>query len=90
MCDPMHRTILFVLAGAWTSNSLFGEISKFDALGYICYLIGKTGLLLVTGCWNDQMNVLQNNLLCVLSQDRQLAENIHRLTLNDSALTNFP
>jgi len=53
-------------------------------LGYVCYIIGKTGVIRVSNCWNEQFNVRHNNLLCVSSKDNRLLYNIDQMRLTGS------
>ena len=60
------------------------EVANLTKLGYICYMIGQSGLIRVSSCWNEKFQVRHCNLLCVSSQDRQLWKNIDRLRLPGS------
>lgn len=82
MIQPFLSTVVAI----WNRTSLPIEISKFSQLGYICYILGKTGLLLVTNCWHEKYNVPHSNILCVSSKDQSLLHNINRLTLMGSVL----
>ncbi len=76
---------LFILVeGVWRNTSLQIEISNLSKIGYVCYVIGRTGVIRVSHCWNEQFNVRHNNLLCVSSKDRQLLNNIDRMRLPES------
>ncbi|CAF1488737.1 unnamed protein product [Adineta steineri] len=80
-----HRIRLFIFeqleTGAWLNTTLQIEVSKLTKLGYICYIIGKTGMILVTNCWSDKYDVQHNNLLCVSSRDGALLNSIDQMRL---------
>ncbi|CAF4155089.1 unnamed protein product [Adineta steineri] len=80
-----HRIRLFIFeqleTGAWLNTTLKFEVSKLTKLGYICYIIGKTGMILVTNCWSDKYDVEHNNLLCVSSRDGALLNSIDQMRL---------
>ncbi len=63
------------------------EVSNLSKIGYVCYIIGKSGVIRVSHCWNEQFNVRHNNLLCVSSKDRQLMNNIDQMRLPESIST---
>ncbi|CAF3852423.1 unnamed protein product [Adineta steineri] len=80
-----HRIRLFIFeqleTGAWLNTTLKFEVSKLTKLGYVCYIIGKTGMILVTNCWSDKYDVEHNNLLCVSSRDGALLNSIDQMRL---------
>jgi hypothetical protein len=73
--------------GAWRNTSLQIEVSNLSKLGYVCYIIGRTGVLRVSNCWNKQFDVRHNNLLCVSSTDNRLMYNIDQMRLKGSIAT---
>lgn len=83
--DSILITNPFVqIEGAWRDTSLEAEVSNLSKLGYVCYMIGKTGLIRVSFCWNDKFKVRHGNVLCVSSKDRQLWQNIEQFRLPDT------
>jgi hypothetical protein len=73
--------IYLSLEGVWRNTSLQIEVSNLSELGYVCYIIGKSGVIRVSNCWNEQFNVRHNNLLCVSSKDDRLLYNIDQMRL---------
>ena len=47
-------------------------------------MIGKTGLIRVSYCWNDKFVVRHNNLLCLSSKDDELLDSIDQMRLPGS------
>ncbi len=78
-----YKIYLYV-EGVWRNISLQTEITNMSKLGYVCYIIGKTGVIRVSNCWNEQFNVQHNNLLCVSSKDNRLLYNIDQMRLTGS------
>jgi hypothetical protein len=77
----------FHLGAAWSNTSLQIEISNLFELGYVCYMIGKTGVIRVSNCWNEQFNTRHSNVLCVSKKETQLLYNIDRMKLVGSIET---
>ena len=75
------RQLSLILEGPWLNTSLEIEVSNFYELGYVCYIVGKTGLLRVTNCWNEKFNVRHNNILCVSTKDNRLLYDIDQMKL---------
>jgi hypothetical protein len=78
------RRDLFLEGGVWKNTSLKIEVSNLSKLGYICYIIGKNGLIRVSNCWNEQFTARHNNLLCLSSKDKQLMNNIDQMRLSNT------
>ena len=79
--------IFVLIEGAWRNTTLQVEVSNLSKIGYVCYIIGRTGVIRVSHCWNEKFNVRHNNLLCVSSKDRQLMNNIDEMKLLKSIPT---
>ncbi len=78
-----YKIYLYV-EGVWRNISLQIEVSNMLKLGYVCYIIGQTGVIRVSNCWNEQFNVRHNNLLCISSNDNRLLYNIDQMRLTGS------
>jgi hypothetical protein len=57
------------------------EMSHLAEFGYVCYMVGKTGVIRVTNCWNDKFDTGHSNVLCVSSRDRRLLNNIDHMRI---------
>ncbi|CAF0900028.1 unnamed protein product [Adineta ricciae] len=83
-----HRIRLFIFEhlkkAAWLNTTLQMETSKFTQLGYVCYIIGKDGVIRISKCWNDEFDVQHSNILCVSSKDTDLWNNIDQMRLNST------
>ena len=76
---------IFILEeAAWLNTTLQMEISKFTQLGYVCYIIGKTGVIRISECWNDKFDVQHSNILCVSTKDTHLWNSIDQMRLNST------
>ncbi|CAM2713258.1 unnamed protein product [Rotaria socialis] len=86
-----HRIRLFIFEyladGVWRNTSLEIEIAKLAKLDYVCYMVGKTGVIRVSKCWNDKFNVNHCNLLCVSAKDERLLFNIDQMRVRSSVAT---
>ncbi len=76
-----NKTLYFTIEAVWRNTSLRIEVSSLLKLGYVCYMIGQTGVIRMSNCWNDKFNVTHNNVLCVSSKDKRLMYNIDQLRL---------
>jgi hypothetical protein len=59
--------------GAWKTTSLLRVIESLSNKGFICYMLGKTGMARLTDCWSSVYDVKYwSNVLCVHRREKRL------------------
>ncbi|UJR08079.1 hypothetical protein I4U23_012356 [Adineta vaga] len=59
--------------GAWKTTRLLTVIETLNMQGFTCYMLGKTGLVLLTNCWSSALDVKQwSNVLCIHRREKHL------------------
>ena len=70
--------------GIWKITSLLKVIESLDRDGFICYMIGKTGLARLTNCWSPVYHIKQwSNVLCVHRREKRLRRFIELLLITN-------
>jgi hypothetical protein len=68
--------------GFWTSIHLRDVIENLDSKGYICYMLGRTGIIRMTRCWSSLFGEKRwSNVLYVLRNDERLRRFIDQLII---------
>jgi FkbM family methyltransferase len=68
--------------GAWVTISLLDVIESLNNKGYICYMLGKTGIARLTDCWSSVFDVKSwSNVLCVYRREKHLRRFIEQILI---------
>ena len=78
------RLFVFEYGGRWplgSNSTLQREVATFDSLGYDCYLLQRSLVIRLTGCWVPAMeSYYWSNVLCTLRTEVLLHETVERFT----------
>ncbi|UJR12601.1 hypothetical protein I4U23_016776 [Adineta vaga] len=68
--------------GTWKTTSLLTVIEFLSKEGFICYMLGKTGLARLTNCWSPVFEIKRwSNVLCVHREEKHLRLFLDRLLI---------
>jgi FkbM family methyltransferase len=68
--------------GAWTTTSLLSVIESLNSKGFICHMLGKTGMARITDCWSPVFDVRHwSNVLCVHRREKRLRSLLNQLLI---------
>ncbi len=68
--------------GAWKTTSLLTVIKSLSNKGFICYMLGKTGIARLTDCWSSVYDVKYwSNVLCVHRREKRLRDLVDLLLI---------
>jgi FkbM family methyltransferase len=70
--------------GAWKTTSLLSVIESLNREGFICHMLGKTGMARITDCWSPVFDVRQwSNVLCVHRREKRLRRSLNQLLISN-------
>ena len=82
--DHRVRLLLFEYngIGMWPSTNLYQVIAELGERNYMCYKIGRTGILPLTGCWSPKFEIkFWSNVLCLSIREQRLIRFIEKLLI---------
>ncbi|CAF3281212.1 unnamed protein product, partial [Rotaria sp. Silwood2] len=81
-----HQVRLFIFEyhgiEAWVTTTLYQMVFDLDRKNYVCYQIGQSGLLRLTGCWSSVFEIKYwSNVLCISRREHRLISFIEKLLI---------
>ncbi|CAF1010679.1 unnamed protein product [Rotaria sp. Silwood1] len=81
-----HQVRLFIFEyhgiGMWPTTTLYQVVMDLERKDYVCYKIGQTGILRVTGCWSSVFEIKTwSNVLCISRREPRLISFIEKLLI---------
>ncbi|CAF1220708.1 unnamed protein product [Adineta steineri] len=70
--------------GTWKTTSLLTVIEFLSKEGFICYMLGKTGLARLTNCWSPAFDIKRwSNVLCVHREEEHVRHFLDQLLITN-------
>ena len=68
--------------GVWQTTSLITVLQSLESKGFICHILGKTGLVRATKCWSPLLDLKHwSNVLCVHRRQKRLRYFLNQLLI---------